>query len=196
MYHRPRAGVSCAPLPLERTSDRSRPTLKPAPPQTSDLPMNETMVDVLIFLYENYMDGDAGPPADQGELKEELAMAGFPSIEVDKAFRWLDELALHQGGEDSPSSGRQALRVFNDDEVLRLDTRSRGLLIFLEQNDILDAESRELVIDRALALDAAIVGEEELKWIVLLVLMNQPGREIAFAQMEDMVYNAQPVYLH
>ena len=71
-----------------------------------------------------------------------------------------------------------------------------GLLIFLEQNDILDAESRELVIDRALALDATIVGEEELKWIVLLVLINQPGREIAFAQMEDMVYNSQPVYIH
>ncbi|MGD2082382.1 MAG: DUF494 domain-containing protein [Chromatiales bacterium] len=158
--------------------------------------MNETMVDVLIYLYENYMDGEASPPPDQVDLKEELAMAGFPSIEVDKAFHWLDELAMRQGESDPPRHTPQSHRVFNADEVLRLDTGSRGLLMFLEQNDILDDTSRELVIDRALALDAAVVGEEELKWIVLLVLMNQPGREIAFAQMEDMVYNPDPVYLH
>ncbi|MCU7862768.1 MAG: DUF494 domain-containing protein, partial [Candidatus Thiodiazotropha sp. (ex Lucinoma borealis)] len=72
----------------------------------------------------------------------------------------------------------------------------RGLLLFLEQNDILTMTARELVIDRALALDTAIITEEELKWIILLVLMNQPGQEAAFARMEDMVYNEVPVFLH
>jgi len=31
---------------------------------------------------------------------------------------------------------------------------------------------------------------------VLMVLINQPGQESAFAQMEDLVYNDIPVYLH
>jgi Smg protein len=37
---------------------------------------------------------------------------------------------------------------------------------------------------------------DEVKWVVLLVLMNRPGREDAFSQMEDLVYNDEPVYLH
>ncbi len=53
-------------------------------------------------------------------------------------------------------------------------------MLFLEQNGILDPASRELVIDRALALDTPALTVEELKWIVLLVLMNRPGREAAF----------------
>ena len=32
--------------------------------------------------------------------------------------------------------------------------------------------------------------------IVLLVLLNQPGQENAFALMEELVYNGEPVYLH
>jgi Smg protein len=77
-----------------------------------------------------------------------------------------------------------------------LDVDARGLLLFLEQNGILDPVSRELVIDRLLAIDHALVTLDEVKWVVLLVLMNRPGREDAFSQMEDLVYNDEPVYLH
>ena len=37
---------------------------------------------------------------------------------------------------------------------------------------------------------------DDVKWIVLLVLLNQPGQENAFALMEELVYNGEPVYLH
>jgi len=158
--------------------------------------MNETMVDVLIYLYENYMDAEASPPSDQRELREELAMAGFSSAEVDKAFRWLDELAVQQQTDTPRGRSEHSHRIFTPDEMHRLDTGCRGFLLYLEQNEILDPISRELVIDRALALDGAAIGEEEIQWIVLLVLMSQPGRETAFAQMEDMVYSEDPVLLH
>ncbi|MEW8470553.1 MAG: DUF494 family protein, partial [Candidatus Thiodiazotropha sp.] len=55
--------------------------------------MNENVVDILIYLYENYMDGEQAPPSDQHELRDELIQAGFPSGEINKAFDWLDELA-------------------------------------------------------------------------------------------------------
>jgi Smg protein len=88
------------------------------------------------------------------------------------------------------------MRIFTEEEQTRLDLDSRGLLVFLEQNEILTQRARELVIERALALDTPYISEEELKWIVLLVLMNQPGQETAFARMEDMVYNDDPLFLH
>lgn len=158
--------------------------------------MNESMVDVLIYLYENYMDGEGSPPLDQGELEEELAQAGFSDGEIRKALNWLDELVT---GIDVPQyhpHGRASMRVYSDTECRRLDAAARGLLLFLEQNGILDPVSRELVIDRVLAIDHPGVTLDEVKWVVLLVLLNRPGAEAAFSQMEDLVYSDVPAYLH
>lgn len=158
--------------------------------------MNENVVDILIYLYENYMGSEQQPPSDQTEIHEELVQAGFPEREIDKAFQWMDELALRQGSQEYRAHTENSLRIYTDEEKTRLDTDCRGLLLFLEQNGILDQASRELVIDRAVALDSPQIGVEEMKWIVLMVLINQPGQESAFAQMEDLVYNDIPVYLH
>jgi Smg protein len=158
--------------------------------------MYENMVDVLIYLYEHYMDGDTRPPSDQGELEDELVQAGFTPSEIEQALRWLDELAegveVCQSQEDRSGS----IRVYTDDESLKLDVDARGLLLFLEQTGILDPVSRELVIDRLLAIEHPAVTLDEVKWVVLLVLMSRPGREDAFSRMEDLVYNDQPFYLH
>ncbi len=158
--------------------------------------MNENVVDTLIYLYENYMDGEQAPPTDQNDLRDELTSAGFTDGEIDKAFDWLDELADHSQSPMGESRQPHSLRIFTDEESARLDVDSRGLLLFLEQNEILTPTARELIIERSLALDTPIITEEELKWIILLVLMNQPGQEAAFARMEDMVYNEAPEYLH
>jgi Smg protein len=158
--------------------------------------MYENMVDVLIYLYENYLDGESQPPTDQGELEDELSQAGFTNAEIEKALRWLDELAA---GVDTPQYHPHtggSMRIYSEAEGTKLDLEARGLLMFLEQNGILDPVSRELVIDRVLAIDHAGVSVDELKWVVLLVLMNRPGREAAFTQMEDLVYNDEPSLIH
>ena len=158
--------------------------------------MNENVVDILIYLYENYMDGEQAPPTDQNELRDELTQAGFPITEIEKAFDWLDDLAYNSESLMGETHCKHSLRIYTDEEQSRLDRDSRGLLLFLEQNNILNQTARELVIERALALDTPFITEEELKWIILLVLMNQPGQEAAFARMEDMVYNEAPEFLH
>jgi len=158
--------------------------------------MNENVVDILIYLFENYMDSDQNPPSDQDQVHEELLQAGFPEGEIDKAFRWMDELALSQESQDFRCHTNNALRIYTEEEQCRLDVECRGLLLFLEQTSILDPANRELVIDRAVALDARQISVEEIKWVVLMVLINQPGQESAFAQMEDLVYDDIPVYLH
>jgi Smg protein len=158
--------------------------------------MYDSMVDVLIYLFENYMDGETHPPSNQGDLEDELAEAGFSTVEIAKALCWLDELA--EGAQTPTYHGRavDSMRLYTDDECVKLDIEGRGFLLFLEQNGILDPASRELVIERALAIDHAQVSVDELKWVVLLVLLNRPGLEVAFTQMEDLVYNGAPGYLH
>jgi Smg protein len=158
--------------------------------------MNENVVDILIYLYENYMDNDQDSISDQSQIHDELIQAGFPEQEVNKAFQWMDELALRQTPDTFPLNPQGSTRIYTEEEKRRIDTDSRGLLMFLEQNSILNPAGRELVIDRAIALGAQTIGVEELKWVVLMVLINQPGQETAFAQMEELVYNDIPAYLH
>ncbi len=55
----------------------------------------------------------------------------------------------------------------------------------LEQRGVLDAEARERVIERALALEQSPVDLNDLKWVVLLVLYNTPDREAGYAWMES-----------
>jgi Smg protein len=158
--------------------------------------MYESMVDVLIYLYENYMDGETPPPADQGELEDELSQAGFTASEISQALTWLDDLASGMERADARPRHLRSMRIYTEAECQKLDVDARGLLLFLEQGAILDTLSRELVIERAMAIEQAAVSVDELKWIVLLVLMNWPGRESAFNQMEELVYSDAPVYLH
>ncbi|MFA6053229.1 MAG: DUF494 domain-containing protein, partial [Methylobacter sp.] len=81
-------------------------------------------------------------------------------------------------------------------EKATLDLECRNLLMFLEHNGILNSANREIVIDRAMALENEDISLEKLKWIVLMILLSQPDEEIAFSKMEDIVYNLVPTYLH
>lgn len=159
--------------------------------------MNENVIDVLIYIYENYMDGDESVPTDQIMLEEELVEAGFPKGEIKKAFDWLDELAWRQGSLlDTEVAANRSMRIYTEQERQRLDLEIQGMLLNLEQGGILDQRSRELVIERAMALDAEELTADDVKWIILLVLLNQPGQESAFALMEELVYNGAPGHLH
>ena len=158
--------------------------------------MNENLIDVLIFIYENYMDSD-NQPRDQILLEEELAKAGFENDEIRKAFDWLDELAWRQGAlTEAVAHSRHSARIYTEAEQQRIDLETRGMLLYLEQMGILDAASRELVIERAMALDTPDLEADDVKWIVLLVLLNQPGQESAFALMEELIYNGEHELLH
>ena len=55
--------------------------------------MKENVFDVLMYLFENYMDEDPEISQDQETLSSELSQAGFPKGEINKAFTWLEGLS-------------------------------------------------------------------------------------------------------
>jgi Smg protein len=148
--------------------------------------MKESVLDVLMYLFENYVETEFSDETNHINLRVELVAAGFPEEEVDHAFRWLNDLADQRSL--LPFDGAVgAVRVYTGREVSRLSTESRGFIMYLEQLGILSAQTRELVLDRLMSIDDEI-DIERVKWVVLLVLINQPGAEDAAAQVEDMVY--------
>jgi len=157
----------------------------------------ENVLDVLMYLFENYMGEDMEEEeTDQDTLFSELEAAGFDSREIQKAFQWLEDLA--DGGrnvEASPVPGG-SFRIFSSLESERLSSECRGFLIYIEQIGILDPLQRERVIDRIMALESASVDLDQVKWIVLMLLFNQPGQEEEYARMEDLVFDDTPGRVH
>lgn len=159
--------------------------------------MKEDVLDVLMYLFENYMDDDSTLDVDPETLKHHLHEAGFLSTEINKAFTWLEDLAVlqeHSGNYTSPVN--PAIRVYHPLEESKLDVECRGFLFFLEQMGVLTSSSRELVIDRIMALESSDIDLDQVKWVVLMVLFNQPGLEEAFTWMEDMVLEESHQPLH
>ena len=150
--------------------------------------MKQTVIDILIYLFEHYIDDDIELDADRDELKSELRDAGFEAGQVAKAFDWLQELAVTRDhADDFPTPAQTSFRIFTVEEQRKLDAECRGFLHFLSQSAVLDSARRELVIDRVLALESDEIDIAQLKWIILMVLFNQPGQEQAFVWMEDLV---------
>lgn len=150
--------------------------------------MKESVLDVLMYLFENYRIGEYSDSDYHATLRTELLGAGFPDEEIQHAFRWLDGLG-REGQLPLAFGPGSALRVYAKQEMDRLATECRGFLLYLEQLGILSPENRERVIDRLMELEDE-VDLERVKWVVLLVLVNQPGAEEQAVQVEDMVYYA------
>lgn len=155
--------------------------------------MKEDIFDVLIYLFENYLDGDSDNYPDTDVIASELLEAGFQQPDVNKAFDWLESLAEI---ETITPSVLSSFRIFSSQEIAVFDLECRNFLMFLEHSGILSPANREIAIDRAMALQDENITLERLKWIVLMVLLSQPGDSAAFSRMEDIVYDLIPSSLH
>ncbi|MEM7540236.1 MAG: DUF494 domain-containing protein [Pseudomonadota bacterium] len=159
--------------------------------------MKQTVIDILIYLFENFVDDEIALDTDQEQLRSELQNAGFEAAQITKAFNWLQDLTVIHDNEDAlVESTSNTFRVFTDEEQAKLDTECRGFLQFLGDAGILNAVNRELVIDRVLALESDEIDIGQLKWIVLMVLFNRPGYEQAFMWMEDLLIDDAQTALH
>ena len=164
--------------------------------------MNETVLDVLMYLFENFAEQEYEHAPDQIELRDELLQAGFGEFEVDRALAWreeldrecqrlemIEELASSDIEPFASKPASRSVRVFSSLELARLDTECRGYMMYLEQIGILNASQREVVLERLMALDSRDIDVEQVKWVVLMVLFSQPGQETAFSRMEDLIFD-------
>ena len=177
-----------------RGKSRSLQNLQPLPNQ--EVFMKETVLDVLMYLFECFVDSEDTSEPDKNELREELERAGFRHREIDRALEWLDGLKAPKITTDSVTAHFPTLRVFDRSEQERLNTSCRGYLLHLEQLGILSPVQRELVIDRLLALDSSDIDIEHIKWVVMMVLFSQPSQQQEYERMEDLVFAEDPDWLH
>ena len=145
------------------------------------------MLEILIYLFENYPHVELAPDRDALALK--LTAVGFNGDEIDHALDWFSDLGTLNSAEYPANLVHsRATRFLPTWNRTRLDTESQGLLMFLEQAGILNPLQREWVIDRVLALDEDEITPDKIKWIALMVLWSQnPNQD--YLLLEDMLFN-------
>jgi Smg protein len=158
--------------------------------------MKEIVLDVLMYLFVTYVDAEEEPEPDQNELRDELSRAGFGDNEIDRALDWLDGLTDDHEGRNYNLQTPRGTRIYNFIENDRLNSACRGFITYLEQIGILSPPQREILIDRLLALETPDIDVEQIKWVVLMVLFSQPGQELAYARMEDLVFDESETAVH
>lgn len=158
------------------------------------------MYDVLVYLYETYYRLDACPaPA---ALERKLVDAGFDQGEITDALDWLSGLAkvsdeFSASGLDA-SAHSPSVRFFAEQEKLALGAEAIGFIHFLELAGIMNPVEREIVIERALAVDVTPMPLDQLKVIVLMTLWSagkEPG-VIAYDELSLGTEEAPPRLLH
>ena len=132
------------------------------------------MFDVLVYLFENYYHTESYP--DHDTLSRKLTAAGFENEDISEALDWLNGLARHTENplpETFDSSHSQ--RAFTESEMNKLPVESRGFLAFMESAGILTPVLREMIIERAMALEGDTVRLDKFKVIALMVLWTRRG---------------------
>lgn len=155
--------------------------------------MKENMFDVLMYLFQNHMQGSDALIKEE-VLMNELRRAGFDVSEISNALDWLDGLAACT---EMQKASSVAFRSLSPEEQIRISAECWGYISYLEQIGILDFQTREIVIDRLMDLEGSyLVDIPHVKWVTLMVLFHMPDHTEALKAMENLVLSGESEQIH
>jgi Smg protein len=162
--------------------------------------IKQSVVDVLMFLFERYLDDDelnetSRVTDERDSIQHRLEEMGFHNQEINQAFDWLEDLADIQDNHQCLPVKETSTRIYSEEEKKLISLDSIGFLNFLEQTNILTTVTRELILDRVVALGHPL-DAEQLKWIIMIVLHTHPGEENALALMENFIFDDVVDHIH
>ena len=109
------------------------------------------VLDILIYVFEQYFRSHEGIRFEHEILKENLEEAGFECDQIGDVLIWLE--ALKHGQKALMQEERHNNYISHSkEEMKKIGANNISVLIKLESFGILNAKSRELVLDRPMAL--------------------------------------------
>jgi len=138
--------------------------------------MKNDILDVLVYLLENhYFDQHNQLIKNKNAIENELLNNGFNYSDIERTFSWFYKLQATMVSMSYTPFQSSAPRIYHPSESFKIHPRARKLLYRLEQEGAIDASTREVVIDQAMALEDPIVFVHQIKWIIFFVLLHQKG---------------------
>ncbi len=151
------------------------------------------MFEILMYLFESYFVAGRYPELDK--LPRKLSAAGFEDEEISDALAWLT--ALQQQSPDSypDSLEHSGQRYFAELELQFIGYEARQFLLFAEQQHLISAVEREMIIDCCVALKQKNLALDKLKLIVLMVLRNR-HQDLDPLLIEELLTSPHSAQLH
>lgn len=160
--------------------------------------MGESLFSLLLYVFENYPQLDEIDDNKHQEITDEMLKAGFEKTDVERVLNWFRHLN-HQRELLSNSSLKHQVsshRVFARRERDCLTPEARSRLLELQQKGYIDTVTRELVLDRLIALDEPMLDASEIDWLVLVIMFQDNSQPYQMRLMEDMVLQGEPSISH
>jgi len=158
--------------------------------------MNENIVELLLYLFENYIYESDSEKIDKQSLHKGLTQAGFASLTINDAFSWLETLQSDIVLFRDLTISSDGFRVFSQTEQIKLDTECQDFIYYLNDSGVLDNQQREILINAVMKLETPDFDVDDLQWLALMVLFSQPDQEQAFAHLEALMFETSEIYEH
>ena len=155
--------------------------------------MTNNILDVLTFMFDILFESaeqDSAQEVDDELLKSHLSDAGFDIDRIEKALNWLENIAALQDGKIAVfDTTHNSMRIYNEVEKNKLDAKSRGFIMFMENMGQLSASQREIVIDQVMSLEDSKLTIDHLKWVVMMVIGNSIESSVSAQWIESVVFD-------
>ena len=151
------------------------------------------MFDILLFLFESYF--DIGSYPDHDKLSVKLNAAGFEEEDIHLALAWLSGLQQLTRAVYPERINHSSIRLYTHFEEQRISPESLRFLSFWEHNKVITPIEREMILDRAIALDRKNLSLDKIKLIILMVLWSQ-HEDLDPLLIEDLLTPADMAQVH
>lgn len=158
--------------------------------------MNENIVELLLYLFENYIYENNNTDLDKKAIHQGLHQAGFESNTINNAFIWLENLQNDIQSYQNVIIQSESYRVFSDSEHQKIDLDCQDFIMYLYNSNILNNVQREILINAIMKPEINHFDVDDLQWLALMVLFSQPDQEQAFANLEALLFETEELYEH
>jgi Smg protein len=127
-------------------------------------------------------------PLTESDLVEELLAVGFEADEIDAAFSWMESLSLQGATPPDALLSLPPQRIFTPEEIQVISCEARGFLSRLRSLGILDDQTQEEIIERAVQIAEDELTLKEVKTLTALTLFarsHEDWRREVDCFMED-----------
>jgi len=139
--------------------------------------LRERVLAIVSFIAQYFLDDS--DMMTETDLVEELLSVGFEADEIDAAFSWMESQALSvpANSETSLAVPATSTRVFSTEENRAISRDARGFLIRLRTLGLLDDNTQEEIIDKAMQMADEVVSLKEIKTITVLAMFANSQNE-------------------
>ena len=126
------------------------------------------------------------------EFLARLRNRGFSEESISVATAWIMQLMQQQFAATVTPATANSLRIFAAEEMAKLDVDCRNFILSLENSQILEPKTREIVINQVLLLNQNTISISDIKLVTLIVLLLQPANDDKRQKLERLALKTAP----